>query len=362
MKTSRLRLQIFSYLAAFALCVGPTPLSRAMDTKALGTIFAVGGGATIAAAAMDLGPMSADCVCVSSCPASYFQKCWYIPLAAAAIVGGIIMMMSGNDTANSVDGKANEFDPEDPEAPDTPPTTLAQWPPAGLDCSGELANTVACQADGPDQIRELLNTVENKYNNGEFTGTDFNPNDLERAKRMLNNYENGNFDAVMADAGGALSDGYGMGSSGDASLADGVSGGFGSNAEDGSLFGAGASADYSGTAGNTASGISGGRVGPTTANLDNMQWNGLLDMKDPKTGRSLTIWERATRRYMGTPDGQRGFTMARLEHLRKRSQKELAKESEPKKPSNTKKVAEVKKAPPKPQAPTVISPGSLATH
>jgi hypothetical protein len=146
----------------------------------------------------------------------------------------------------------------------------------------------------------------------------------------LDNLESGNYDAVLAD-GRATPRDEDIAGRGRAGLAN--SGGFFSGAGDSSGFGNGAHANYRGMAGLTAAGGGGGRergndkVGPVDAKLNPVEWNGGLDMVDSETGKSLTIWERATRRYMGTPEGKRGFTMARIEHLRKQSNPKLAKAS-----------------------------------
>ncbi len=51
--------------------------------------------------------------------------------------------------------------------------------------------------------------------------------------------------------------------------------------------------------------------------LGSVDWNGLLDMLDSKTGKSLTLWQRATRRYQGGPSGKRAVMLARMEIIRK---------------------------------------------
>ena len=117
-----------------------------------------------------------------------------------------------------------------------------------------------------------------------------------------------------------------------------------------------------GWVGSTSGGLAGrggglGKTGPTGAYLDKTDWNGQLDMINPNTGKSLTIWERATRRYMGTPDGQRGYTMARIESLRKKSTQTIAAEAEkPKK----KAVAKQEEAPA--YVPVVMSPKEFSKH
>ncbi len=56
-----------------------------------------------------------------------------------------------------------------------------------------------------------------------------------------------------------------------------------------------------------------------------LRFNG-LDVEDTESGRKLSLFERATRRYNGTRDYNRAFTLARLEVFRKRAL-QLAKNS-----------------------------------
>jgi len=74
--------------------------------------------------------------------------------------------------------------------------------------------------------------------------------------------------------------------------------------------------------GNSGGGLAGfgsdNKIKAGPANRDGLGktlWNGLLDMVDDESGRSLTIWQRATRRYQGN-DGQRAFQLAKIESIR----------------------------------------------
>jgi hypothetical protein len=70
-------------------------------------------------------------------------------------------------------------------------------------------------------------------------------------------------------------------------------------------------------------------IGHTNATgLGNVQLNNLLDMSDSETGRSLTIWERATRRYYGK-NNDRLLFLARLEFIRQEAAQKLKKSSAP---------------------------------
>ncbi|MEO6460028.1 MAG: hypothetical protein ABIO95_06235, partial [Bdellovibrionota bacterium] len=101
-----------------------------------------------------------------------------------------------------------------------------------------------------------------------------------------------------------------------------------------------------------------GGVGPTGAYLDATLWNGQLDAIDPNTGKSLTLWQRATRRYMGTPDGQRGYTLARIESLRKKATQKIAAAAET--TVQKKRVAQQEEAPE--YRPSIVSPKEFSKH
>ncbi len=70
-------------------------------------------------------------------------------------------------------------------------------------------------------------------------------------------------------------------------------------------------------------------IGPVdTTGLGKVLWNGKLDMVDDETGKSLTLWQRATRRHQGDK-GTRAFILARMEYLRQGAKKKLIADSAP---------------------------------
>ncbi len=43
---------------------------------------------------------------------------------------------------------------------------------------------------------------------------------------------------------------------------------------------------------------------------------GSLQMFDDQSGRPLTLWQRATRKYQGAPEGKRAYILAKMEFIR----------------------------------------------
>ncbi len=85
------------------------------------------------------------------------------------------------------------------------------------------------------------------------------------------------------------------------------------------------------------------KAGPADrSGLGKARLNGGLDMLDDETGKSLTIWQRATRRYQGDSRGSRALFMAKMEYMRKKAAgsplfaklKKVQELNAPKKPHN----------------------------
>jgi hypothetical protein len=289
--------------------------SYAQDKAILGTAMSGVGtmGLMIGLASMDAGSSIGDCFCLAStppktCPKTPVGVCATLALSIASILAGIAMQASSQKTADSVRGAEQALD-------------LSNWSNVMHEfCNEQTKNTYVCDPNGIETMKKDLAMVDTMNKNGLLSTGDSAKitGDIERAQRMISNMESGNYNAVLAEGGGTPLDEDSAGR-GRAGLVRG--GGFPSGADDSSKFGNGASANYSGMIGLTA--ISGdgavGKVGPINAKLGKVEWNGGLDMVDSETGKSLTLWERATRRYMGSPDGKRGFTLARIEFVRKQS-------------------------------------------
>jgi hypothetical protein len=101
-------------------------------------------------------------------------------------------------------------------------------------------------------------------------------------------------------------------------------------------------------------------AGPSDSVLGNVTWNGSLDMIDAESGKSLTLWQRATRRYQGDKDGTRAFTMARVEYIRSKALKRMAAQEKSKSVpvASARKPASVASPPPVAPPPSVAVKGA----
>jgi hypothetical protein len=118
------------------------------------------------------------------------------------------------------------------------------------------------------------------------------------------------------DAGGALAGGATGGGSNLNSLATNNVNGSGYNTNGG--LEEVVAADANGGLAAAKAGAKGrnGRPGPESLVLEQAEWNGSIDLVERSRDRSLTIWERATRRYQGDAEGTRAVTLTRLEYIR----------------------------------------------
>jgi hypothetical protein len=113
----------------------------------------------------------------------------------------------------------------------------------------------------------------------------------------------------------ALTSGEGASGADSGEIAGGALG-FGESTGAGSGRGASFSTSFQTEGSGSASGSGAGRVGPaSTVGLGNaIPLNGLT-MVDELTGKELTLWQRATRRYQGE-QGSRALRLARVEFTR----------------------------------------------
>jgi|GEM_PF-3595519 len=350
------------------LGVSPRQALAGGDNAQLGqALMSVGTmGAMVTVASMDGAASVADCArcATGTCNANVpHWNCVALPLSIAAIIAGLAMMSSGSDTAAAVEGEAGA-DFETPEAPAG--FDPSDWSQVNSKlCNEETKNTVLCDPDGKEKLKQDLALVDDLNNKGLIVVDDPAKllNDIDKAKRAFDNFDKGDYGAIASDANGAAPIDSDEAGRGRANLAD--TGAYSSGADDYSEFGTGASANYKGKLGLVSSGgdgSGGGKVGPKGAKLGDVEWNGSLDMIDAKTGKSLTLWERATRRYMGTPDGKRGFTMARIEFLRKQSSPKLASEKAAEKKAQKGKSVAKNEKPKSPIQPVQMSASQLLGH
>jgi hypothetical protein len=279
------------------------------------------------------------------CSQGVTMSCMIIVTSLASIVLSTMTAGSAADTQDAVTAmNAGGYK--------APRGGLSSFPAIASECAKPNPPKYLCGTKGLEEAKTDLNMVDNLAKTGQIVLSPEQQTDLDTAK--------GNIDKLIAGAtkGGLESDGnqfsdYASASAGRAGAA--IPKGIGNGSE-------GGTGGSVGWVGSTSGGLNGrggglGKTGPTGAYLDKTDWNGQLDMINPNTGKSLTIWERATRRYMGTPDGQRGYTMARIESLRKKSTQTIAAEAE-----KPKEKAVAKQEEPRPYVPVVMSPKEFSKH
>jgi hypothetical protein len=327
----------------------------AADTAALAQSVVTGAVPIILMTAMDSGFSVQHCACMSEgCPPTYpWAQCAMVGLSLASMALGIAQALSAEDTKNAV------------QATDTGDYTatpgggssgggLSSIPSIASECAKPNPPKYICTTDGLKDAKTDLNLLDNLTKTGQVVLTPEQQAGLDTAKSNIDKLLAGDTQGVLESDGNQFSD-YASATAGRAGAATpkGIGNGDGSDGGTGGSVGWGGS-----TSGGLAGGGGGlGKTGPTGAYLDKTDWNGQLDMINPNTGKSLTIWERATRRYMGTPDGQRGYTMARIESLRKKSTQTIAAEAE--KPA---KKAVAKQEEPRTYVPVVMSPKEFSKH
>lgn len=285
------------------------------------------------------------------CSEGVTMSCVIIVTSIATIALSIAQGMSAEETQNAVLAE---------DASDVDPSTSGSGSSGGLLSSPSITSECAkpnppkylCSSTGLVDAKTDLNKIDEKAKTGEIVLTPEQQSDLDKAKSNIDKLIAGDAKGVLESDGNQFSD-YASATAGRAGAA--TPKGIGN--ADGSDGGTGGSANWNSSLAGGGAGGASGKVGPTGAYLGKTDWNGQLDAMNSETGKSLTIWERATRRYMGTPDGQRGYTMARIESLRKKSTQTIAAEAE-----KPKKKAVAKQEEPATYVPVVMSPKEFTKH
>ncbi|NCN40653.1 hypothetical protein GW916_05325 [bacterium] len=357
------RLFIFTILSlAMSFSMRPTSVKAGgEDAQKVAGLAQQGAMTAMMLSAVDSVGSGVSCGCLAStsqeCPGNVAMMCGMIGLNIASMILSMAQSSSAGQSKAAVADLA-EIEPFDPEAFGGlgPPPSLGGLGSGGFGCGTENESKYLCDPNGLDLALNDLNNVP--------TGLDLTPDQaaaIEKSKSAIKSLKDKNLSGALAALDGA-------GSYADTDSSSNADGGTAGDAsylgDDGSGGTAGINSNYSGTAsGNTLEGSgSGGKgFGPKGALLGRTEWNGSLDAIDPRTGKSLTLWQRATRRYLGAPSGKRGFTMARIEKLRKESTPEYA---EQKRKSDAIKKAALERKPAAAEVakPVILSPKALFGH
>ncbi len=262
------------------------------------------GGAMAAQAGSAVVGMGATIFASANAPACFSpepskQACTFMAIgiagaAAASILGGLNGgAASGLDGGNFGDPGSYDFSAPDFSSPELENSDACKADPSLCTVDGSLAAQ-----------QKMIQDLKNKLNDGSLGDAAGNiggilsavdSGDLDQISAAMNGAD----PSALAALGEALPSG--------AALTDPSTG----------------NVDFSGAEMLADNAVDAGASGASTANkhidgsLVDVEWNGMLDMLDRNTGKSLTIWQRATRRYQGGPKGKRALMMARFEHIRK---------------------------------------------
>lgn len=292
-------------------------VSHSQDAKAASAMSAVMGGMMVATSVRDLGTSGPACGTGSA------WDCVNATLSVGVIIGGaysIITSLTSKDSTTGSNGPG--FTPPPGGGPGGGPNGPVGNPFDGSNfCGGdpscscttpEAAANPLCSPDPRKSLGDLA--AQAKAIIADNPGLDFgNGVSADSLLKDLDNnlraFENA-FGVATGEIDPSALEGSGFGNfSKDGKAGSGSKGGYSEDAVDGASGGGG------------GSGGVGSTVGPKDrSGLGKTVWNGLLDMLDDATGKSLTLWQRATRRYQGER-GQRALLMARMEMIRNRGRK-----------------------------------------
>ena len=306
-----------SRMLAVGIVLSARPLSQPAkaeaDAQQMASQAGMLGMMMMTMAGHDIMSSSRDCVCMGTgagCPSPPAGACVFMALNIAAMAASIIPIFTSSKTKSALNGAGGlgfSLNPNLPLATQFGCTDLAS-----CGCGGDDAKfNPACNADALKNLGSDLAAAKDLLEQGKLEIPE------GKSKDDLLAATNG----AMAALNSALA---GEGGNGDDSI---DAGGFGDTTGKSKKGGVGSGASGFASTGGVG-GLSGlsdlfglKRAGPEDRSaLGKMAWNGWLDMVDDQTGKSLTIWQRATRRYQGE-NGARAFMMARTEAIRKQALK-----------------------------------------
>lgn len=283
------------------------------DIQAESMVSAGMGAAMVGMAGSDLGRSLGCCAetTQSGCNAANVSTsgaCFQAGMNTLAIAGGVLSIVSSFMSAGGARGSGASFGAGFSPNNASLAERLGCKTLAECGCTGpDAALNPVCSNDALNKLNENLDAARAVITSGAGVpeGTDINSAlaELDAGQAKLNEA----LSALSAFESGELSPesfanaGKGQGYTGGAAEFDDFGGGGG--------FGGG----------------SGIKAGPEDrAGLGRAVAINQLDLMDPDTGKNLTLWQRATRRYQGGQDGKRAFHMARVEFIRQQSKKRLA--------------------------------------
>lgn len=379
-------LSIFAYKPQVAFSEG--------DTQILGNVASGLGSALIVQGVMNLVNSSADCSTAgtgggaatpgggtSSPPpapvggvpqtqqTSAADKCPSTATNLGVIGGGLVVIAAAVLTADSSKGSDGGFNPfnqqnnndnKPKEKKNNPFNNSSVCGDTG-DCGCSLptaSSNPLCASDPAAKFKELTDDFRNLASSGSVPLPDGKTLDeiLSELDSQL-----GTIEAAVKVANGEMSSADGL-----AALEGAGFGNFSKDGKSGSRSGeAGFEDSGFGSSSSSGGGSGSASVGPKDrSGLGKTLWNGLLDMLDETSGKSLTLWQRVTRKYQGDR-GHRALAMARMELIRNKalrlaSEREMALKKNSSKASS--KVQKISSRPPTPPNTSKAAPQKSQTN
>jgi hypothetical protein len=272
--------------------------------------------------------IAAQIAAVAACSTPPYAQCSVAQAAAIAATGAYMAFSMANgdpasNTANSSgladnaatnaeNGKKCEGNTGNPApAPDLKPpggpgtTPGGKLPTCSVLASAGLNNPACPGGSANNEIRNTLGELRTALNDPNFQP----PEGMTREQ----------IEQQINDGEKAL-DGFGNPDSAFGSLGAGKAGDINGGRAGGKTGSGGAGAS-------SGLGMDDGFGSKVKAGPDNRKGLGKASIKngltmiDDETGQELTIWERATRRYQGGPEGRRALSLARMEWMRQEAAK-----------------------------------------
>jgi hypothetical protein len=314
----------------------PLPARAELDAAAIGNGVSALGTTMMTIAIIDSMGSGASCSCVVStgteCPKGVAMMCGMMGLNILVAIASLIPIGSGQDTAASVAGGTPNLGELAGFDPDQPLAGLVGCPngsPA-CDCSGPSASmNILCGRGSLENVKAQLGQIATDIQAGTLPIPDGQTpegllSSIQDANAGLDSLLNGQIPGVES---ASIGDSIGGGKS---------SGGGKAGTE---ILGGGFDTSF-------ANGAGPKKAGPADrAGLGKISLINGLDAIDEETGKSLTIWQRLSRRTQGDEQGSRSFLMAKIEAMRKQASK--------KQPAT---LASSKPIVPAPRAPTSAVP------
>jgi hypothetical protein len=320
---------LLALVLSLGMVVGPSSVVQAQDGQLTSIASAGMGVAMIGIAGADIGRSATNCSLFAAAAATNPDKsddaaqkakdkgdsatsggCGQLALNALAVAGGILSVVSSLMSlgAQKGGGSSTGGGPGYLTANPTDPLIkqLGCIDLANCGCGpNEAATNPMCSPDGLDKIKADLENAKSLFATGDIP--------LPEGKTpegML-----GELDNALAELGKAES-ALATGDLGDILATDGLGNGRSGGAGKKGAGGGGGD----GMGGGAYGGFGGGgavRAGPADrSGLGSALSVNELNMIDEATGKKLTIWQRATRRYQGE-GSRRALMMSRAEFIRK---------------------------------------------